>query len=182
MRAALLLVLMMALDGCAHYRSHLSQFRGPSSYSTRPDDIYLRSGEFNSRFTPSSPFRLYWPVSRIRITQPFKRSPRHEGIDLGGGKGIPILAAHEGVVIYTGHDFSGYGKMVLLEYDSQWATLYGHLNDISVREGMIVKPGDRIGGMGNTGRSTGTHLHFELMQNRQPIDPLRVLPRYRGLY
>lgn len=190
MRFAYLLFFMLVLNGCAHYRSRIGEFRGPSSYGrpnetaqpTYPQDLYNRSQSLSKVYAPKSPFRLFWPVKKVRVTQNFKRYPLHEGIDLGGGKGLPILAAHEGIVVYTGHDFSGYGKMVLLEYNRHWATLYGHLNDISVSEGMVVKPGDRIGSMGNTGRSTGVHLHFELMQNRQPIDPLTVLPSTRGLY
>lgn len=103
--------------------------------------------------------------------------PRHEGLDLGGKKETPILAAHEGLVIYTGRDFRGYGNMVLVEYNNEWATLYAHLNSIAVRPGQILEAGDPLGGMGKTGRASGVHLHFELLHNRKPIDPLTLLAR-----
>lgn len=85
---------------------------------------------------------------------------------------MPILAAHEGVVVYAGNSFRGYGNMVLLEYNHQWATLYAHLDRIMVREGQKLRVGDKLGTMGRTGRATGVHLHFELIKNKQPIDPL----------
>lgn len=128
-------------------------------------------------YIPRSAFKLYWPVELVRINRGFRPAsdPRHEGVDLGGRRGTPILAAHEGLVIYAGNGFSGYGNMVMIEYDGQWATLYGHLDEITTRAGQIVQPGDPIGAMGATGHATGVHLHFELMQNRLPIDPVPFL-------
>jgi murein DD-endopeptidase MepM/ murein hydrolase activator NlpD len=81
------------------------------------------------------------------------------------------------LVIYAGNGFGGYGNMVLVEYNNEWATLYGHLESIAVREGRIVKAGDPLGGMGATGHATGVHLHFELMHNREPVDPLTLLTK-----
>lgn len=125
-------------------------------------------------------FRLVWPVSSIKLTQPFgtHRRRNHRGVDLGGARGTPIRAAHRGLVIYTGQGYRGYGKMVLIEFSKKWASLYAHLDSISVKEGDVVKEGDIIGGMGDTGRTTGVHLHFELMKNKQPVDPLKYLPSF----
>ncbi len=124
-----------------------------------------------------SEFSLSWPVESGHITQKFRpqRNPSHQGIDIGGARGTPILAAHEGRVIYTGQHFRGYGNMVLLEFNEEWATLYAHLHTIDVREGQWVHRGAKLGGMGRTGRATGVHLHFELIRNKQPIDPLTRL-------
>lgn len=130
-------------------------------------------------YRPDKPFELHWPIREIKINQRFslwKKKRAHQGIDLGGSRGIPILAAHTGVVVYAGRAFKGYGKMVLVEYNGEWATLYAHLHKINVKEGQTVDPGEQLGTMGRTGRATGVHLHFELMQNKQPVDPLLFLP------
>jgi murein DD-endopeptidase MepM/ murein hydrolase activator NlpD len=119
-----------------------------------------------------------WPVDQAKLTRGFlpnKKKP-HLGIDLAGPKGTPILAAHDGVVIYTGRGFKGYGKMLMIEGKDGWATLYAHFSKILVSEGDTVKQGQLIGEMGRTGRATGTHLHFEVRNLRGPVDPLHYLP------
>lgn len=119
-----------------------------------------------------------WPIDRARITRgyiPRQKRP-HQGIDLAAEKGTPVLASHDGIVTYTGRHFKGYGKLVIIEGDSTWATFYAHLSKIEVQEGQHVSQGDLIGKMGNTGRSTGTHLHFEIRKDRKAVDPLLYLP------
>ena len=113
------------------------------------------------------------------MSQPFRprHNPRHEGVDLTHFYGAPVLAAHEGYVVYRGSQYKGYGRIVIIEYNQFWATLYGHLEDIRVKEGQIIKAGDVIGTMGNTGRSSGPHLHFELLRNKIPVNPLPFLRR-----
>lgn len=119
-----------------------------------------------------------WPVDDARLTRgflPHKRRP-HLGIDLAAKRGTPILAAQGGVVIYTGRDFRGYGKMVMVESGNGWATLYAHMDKILVQEGQKISQGSMVGAMGRTGRATGVHLHFEIRKDRGPIDPLPLLP------
>ena len=174
----LLFVLSLGLlTACANYRA-AGPYKTSSEYTTGSDDLEA------TRYAPSGTFRPNWPVETVRINRGFRpRSDRrHKGIDLGGPLNAPILAAHEGRVVYAGHQFNGYGNMVLLEFDGQWATLYGHLNRIKVTEGTIVRAGDLLGYMGRTGHATGVHLHFELMASRQPVDPQAYLPAaVRGL-
>lgn len=120
-----------------------------------------------------------WPVANVKLSRGFlpnKKRP-HLGIDITGPKGTPIYAAHDGTIIYTGHEFRGYGKMILIEGENGWASLYAHFNKITVEEGQTVKKGDMIGQMGRTGRATGVHLHFELRKNKGPVNPLLYLPR-----
>jgi murein DD-endopeptidase MepM/ murein hydrolase activator NlpD len=122
------------------------------------------------------PFRLQWPVHKVRLSRAYSEGRRpHLGLDLVGNKGDPILAAHDGIVIYCGQAFKGYGKMIILEYDKTWATLYSHLIAFKVKAGDEVSAGQIIGLMGRTGRATGVHLHFELMRDKQPIDPEPLL-------
>jgi murein DD-endopeptidase MepM/ murein hydrolase activator NlpD len=128
--------------------------------------------------TMQSPVGFDWPVDSARMTRGFlpnKRRP-HLGIDLAAPRGTPILAAQAGTVIYTGREFKGYGKMVLIESGNGWATLYAHFDKILVSEGQRVRQGEIVGAMGRTGRATGVHLHFEIRKDRGPIDPLPLLP------
>lgn len=166
--------------GSGGYQSNSGGWRTPSDYLPS-DNGYITAKRLpqGQSYIPSQEFRLYWPVKNVRINRGFKdnQSRPHQGVDLGGTKGTPILAAHEGVVIYAGREFRGYGNMVIVEYNHEWATLYAHLNSISVDEGRILKPGDPVGSMGRTGRATGIHLHFELIHKKNPVDPLPYFTR-----
>ncbi len=129
------------------------------------------------KLTKELPF-FDWPVDSARLTRGFlpnKRRP-HLGLDLAATKGTPILASSDGVVIYAGREFRGFGRMVLIESGSGWASLYAHLDKILVSEGQRVRQGEVLGAMGRTGRATGVHLHFEIRKDRGPVDPLPLLP------
>lgn len=178
-----LTIIGLSTGGCAHYRSGAGyrsdgtgEFRVPSDYPA-PSTNSQQTTSTAETYQPHSDFRLFWPVKNLKINRGFRtaRAPEHLGLDLGGRRSTPIMAAHEGVVIYTGRKFHGFGNMVLIEYSGEWATLYAHLDKIIAREGQVVLPGDIIGRMGKTGHASGVHLHFELMHNRQPVDPLPLL-------
>lgn len=144
-----------------------------------PGDREIASEENVEATPPNNRTYFDWPVDQARLSRgylPKKRKP-HLGIDLAAKKGTPILAAHDGTVIYTGREFRGYGKMVMIEGSKGWATLYAHFSKITVKEGQKIHQGDQIGEMGRTGRATGTHLHFEIRSERGPVDPLDYLPR-----
>lgn len=183
--SAWMALLASLLAGCAHYESGegyrgAGSFRVPSDYS---QTVASTTPPTPENEPPRGPFQLQWPVRKVHINRGFRpRSDRHhQGIDLGGHRGTPILAAHPGTVIYAGHRFHGYGNMVLLEFDHHWATLYAHMSRIEVKEGQQVSTGEEIGKMGRTGHATGNHLHFELMENHLPIDPLPFLTPLRQL-
>lgn len=128
-----------------------------------------------------------WPIDEARLTRAYSADPiphpkrkrkkrSHWGIDLASSKGTPIYASHQGTVTYSGRDFKGYGKMLLIEGENGWATIYAHLDKTLVKEGHKLRQGDLIGLMGKTGRVTGVHLHFEIRQNKEAYDPLLFLP------
>jgi murein DD-endopeptidase MepM/ murein hydrolase activator NlpD len=96
----------------------------------------------------------------------------HKGIDLVGSK--TIKAADNGRVTFAGVK-SGYGNVIIIDHNNGYETLYGHLKSISVKEGATVEKGQKIGVMGNTGHSTGVHLHFEVMKNGNNVNPLSYL-------
>jgi murein DD-endopeptidase MepM/ murein hydrolase activator NlpD len=103
----------------------------------------------------------------------------HEGIDLGGPYGSPVLAVTDGIVVFAGQE-SGYGNFIELQLGDGTVTAYGHLATILVHVGQQVPAGFPIGVEGSTGHSTGPHLHFEVRVHGTPIDPIPWL-RARGV-
>jgi murein DD-endopeptidase MepM/ murein hydrolase activator NlpD len=98
----------------------------------------------------------------------------HSGIDIPGPLGSPILAADAGVVTFAGRD-GGYGLMVEVDHGNGLRTRYGHLSRILVSVGEQVRRQETIAAMGSTGRSTGSHLHFEVLARGTKVDPLEFL-------
>jgi murein DD-endopeptidase MepM/ murein hydrolase activator NlpD len=113
-----------------------------------------------------------WPAFG-RITQPFRSY--HPGVDIANHDGGPIVAADSGTVVTAGWTNSGYGNHIIIDHGNGYRTLYGHLSVISVVVGQRVSRGSTIGQMGSTGRSTGTHLHFEIRTSGGNKDPLSFL-------
>ncbi len=100
----------------------------------------------------------------------------HEGLDIAVWYNTPVLATADGVVIYAGW-LSGYGYMVKLKHGFGYSTYYGHLNKIKVKKGQNVKRGQLIALTGNSGRSTGPHLHYEVRVNNIPRNPRKFIGR-----
>lgn len=122
----------------------------------------------------SSGSMFAWPVSGARITSSYghRWGRSHEGVDLVGGS--TIMAAASGRVVFAGQQ-SGYGNVVIVDHGNGYRTLYGHMSRISVSNGQSVGQGSKLGVMGNTGRSTGTHLHFEVQKNGVAQNPMNYL-------
>ncbi len=116
-----------------------------------------------------------WPVNPP-LTLSRKHSIYHEGIDFPKTTGQPVFSSAGGTVIYAGSQFSGYGKVIIIEHQYNWASLYGHLSKILVKNGSSVRKREKIGEVGNTGRSSSPHLHFELIHKKQPVNPVPYLP------
>lgn len=99
---------------------------------------------------------------------------KHKGLDFRGEMGSPIKSTADGTVVFAGVK-GGYGNCVILKHKNHLQTLYGHLSSISVKEGQKVKLGDEIGKLGNTGRSTGPHLHYEIIYKEEKINPITFI-------
>jgi len=113
------------------------------------------------------PSRFGWRVN------PFTGAAKefHNGLDIAGHWKTPIIAPADGRVLSTGTD-RFLGKFVRIRHGSEYTTVYGHLASVQVTSGSAVKRGDVIGLMGNSGRSTGTHLHYAIVKNNRYVDPL----------
>lgn len=103
-----------------------------------------------------------------------KRVGFHSGIDIDAHYGDPIVATADGVVSKAGWQ-SSYGKTVVIKHQEGFETIYGHLSKITVEQGQKVKVGDVVGKAGSTGRSTGTHLHYEVVREGKKVNPNNFL-------
>jgi len=98
----------------------------------------------------------------------------HPGIDFAGPEGEPVKAVAAGVVTWAGPR-SGYGNMVEIDHGNGYSTVYGHCEKVLVQVGEVVKKGQEIALLGSTGRSTGPHVHFEVLYNGKPINPAKFV-------
>jgi lipoprotein NlpD len=123
--------------------------------------------------------RFRWPLANVahNVGSPFgSRGARaHEGIDLPAPTGTPVLAAADGEVVYAGDGIRGYGNLVVLQHPGDLLTVYAHNSALFVAQGQAVRAGERIAAVGQTGRATGPHLHFEVRQGQIPRDPMPYL-------
>jgi murein DD-endopeptidase MepM/ murein hydrolase activator NlpD len=106
---------------------------------------------------------------------PFTGRPaKHHGIDIRGSIGTPVLAPAAGTVVHRKHS-TGFGKVITIAHGYGISTRYGHLHTMGVKVGQKISRGDVIGTVGNTGLSTGPHLHYEVMVNKVRIDPRKFI-------
>ncbi len=166
----------------------------PISFSTSgapvsPDT--LRANEILARLDRVNLYRI--AVEKTPFGMPLKAAFRytsgfgkrwgrmHEGTDMAGATGTPIYATADGVVIHAGKS-SGYGNLVKIRHQFGIETRYGHMSRIRVTVGQKISRGDRIGDMGNTGRSTGTHLHYEVRVDGTPVNPMTYIKAARDVF
>ncbi len=122
--------------------------------------------------------KLIWPVRGKVVSKFGWRGPRHhDGIDISAPEGTPVRAAADGIVIYSGSGFRGYGNLIVIKHTPRVFTIYAHNKKNLVRKGQRVRQGQTIALVGSTGNATGPHLHFELRIGNKPVDPLKYLPR-----
>lgn len=118
-----------------------------------------------------------WPAAKHYLSGfDYSPSANHWGIDLAGNNGEAVFATDAGVVVYAGWNNYGYGNMIMVDHGNNFQSLYAHLSGINVGCGQSVGQGELIGAIGNTGRSTGAHLHFEIRAISSFVNPWDVLP------
>lgn len=124
--------------------------------SVRPTDGWFSSG-FGYRISPFTNQREF-----------------HKGLDIANRIGTPIIAPSDGLVVFVGRE-GNFGKMITINHGYNLITRYGHLNKPLVKKGQHIKRGQIIAEVGNTGRCTGPHLHYEILLNGVPVNPLRYI-------
>lgn len=125
-----------------------------------------------------------WPVSKGYISSPFgmRKDPfngryrKHRGIDIAGPKGTAVMSIAEGTVVFSGRKGS-YGRFIEIEHENGLTSRYAHLDETVVKKGYKVSRGELIGRLGSTGRSTGPHLHLEVLKQQKHVNPLSYLSK-----
>lgn len=152
--------------------------------TSRANEVLGRLDTLNLYRIASQKLPFGFPISgHYRSTSAF--GPRwgrmHEGHDYAGATGTPIHATADGVVVHAGPQ-SAYGNLIRIRHDFGFETRYAHLSKIRVEVGQRVSRGERIGDMGNTGRSTGSHLHYEVRVGGDPVNPLKYIKAARDVF
>jgi murein DD-endopeptidase MepM/ murein hydrolase activator NlpD len=122
---------------------------------------------------------LRWPVDAGIVSSEFgaRWGKQHKGIDIAADAGEPVYAIADADVIYAGDGLRGYGNVVILRHDAQMTSLYAHNSELKVHQGDHVTQGTLISLLGNTGHSTGPHVHFEIREGDTAISPRTLLPK-----
>lgn len=118
-----------------------------------------------------------WPLKGEIISGYGNKSgEQHDGIDISAQTGDPIKAAASGRVIYSGGEIKGYGNMIIIKHKGSYSSVYAHNDENLVSKGIFVKTGEIIARVGDSGRSSGPILHFEIRNGKESQDPLPLLP------
>lgn len=160
-------------------------FRLSKIYGTTVDEIIALNQIYDINDIPVGKILLInrslnipkfaWPAKGQLTSRYGNRNGKfHHGIDIAARKGAKIRSAADGVVILSGSNiegFRGYGKLIVLQHNEDTISLYAHNSSNHVYNGDCVRKGELIGKVGSTGRSTGSHLHFEVRKKNRSIDP-----------
>lgn len=134
-----------------------------------------RPGKGASRPAPATQGMLDWPLRGVLYGRFGKKGKEpHDGIDLAAPSGTPVKTAQEGKVLYAGEQ-QGYGLIVIVQHPNGLITLYAHNRDLRVTTGQMVRRSQVIATVGESGRTSGPHLHFEVRVDGKPVDPLDYL-------
>lgn len=118
---------------------------------------------------------LDWPIRGVLYARFGKKGKEaHDGVDLSAPLGTPVQAAAPGKVLFAGEQ-KAYGKIAIIQHSSELVTLYAHCNDLRVKTGQQVREGQVVATVGESGRTSGPHLHFEVRRSGRPVDPLPFL-------
>ena len=121
--------------------------------------------------------RFLWPVNGKVISGfGMRNGEKHAGIDIKAEEGNPVKASDSGKVIYSGNGLSGYGNLIIIKHEGTFFTVYAHNKKNLASEGSLVEKGEEIAQVGDTGRATTPHLHFEIRKNKETVDPILYLP------
>ena len=143
--------------------------------TTRPATTPARPPAASSPPPAASGLAWRWPAQGELVGRYAAGDPTRQGVDIAGNAGQPVLAAADGVVVYSGSGLVGYGELIIIKHNEAWLSAYGHNRARLVNEGQLVKAGQQIAEMGRTGAARDM-LHFEIRYNGKPVDPLRYLP------
>lgn len=155
-----------------------------SESEARANEVVVSLGRVNNYRIAASKLPLAMPVkSAFRFTSGYGQrwGRAHQGIDMAGPVGTPIYATGDGVVTFAGWQ-RGYGNLIKIQHAVGTETRYGHLSKINVKVGQKVSRNSHIGAMGNTGRSTGPHLHYEVRVDGKAVNPMSFIKAAQNVF
>ena len=170
----------LSRPGASPVASHST---GPAPVTTLPPDVRPAGTANTPVVVPSGPVvpatvsagGWRWPTQGQLIGRFLAGDPKRQGIDVAGIAGQAVVAAADGVVVYSGAGLVGYGELIIVKHSDEWLSAYAHSRKRLVTEGTAVRAGQPIAELGRSGTSRDM-LHFEVRRNGKPIDPLQVLP------
>jgi murein DD-endopeptidase MepM/ murein hydrolase activator NlpD len=161
-----------------------SRGEAPDSLSLRANQILGQLDTINMRRIAAERLPFSEPVyQRTRFSSPFgmRNGRMHNGVDLAGPMGTPLYATADGVVTVAERQ-NGYGLIVTIQHDLGYETRFAHMSRLGVTAGQRVSRGDTIGDMGSSGRSTGSHVHYEIRRNGTPLNPMSYITAGRDVF
>ena len=173
------------------YSGYGGPFMQPSDKNAQMSFEEQRASKILSDLGTLNIYRI--AIEKVPLAHPIKDNHRftsgfgprwgrmHNGLDFAAPHGTPIYASADGVVIFAGRQ-SAYGRLIKIKHDFGYETRYAHLSKIRVKNGQRVSRGERIGDMGNTGRSTGTHLHYEIRSNGKAVNPMNYIKAAKDVF
>lgn len=150
----------------------------------RAKEILISLDKINTYRIAMDKMPLAMPLkTAFRYSSPYgaRWGRKHEGVDMAGAHGSPVYSTADGEVVFAGWQ-RGYGNLIKVRHELGVETRYAHLSKIHVKPGQKVSRGTQIGDMGNTGRSTGTHLHYEVRVNGQSVDPMSFIKAAQNVF
>lgn len=126
--------------------------------------------------TSAERIKWVWPASGKVLAKFSSNAELNKGIDIQGQLGESVVAAANGLVVYSGSGLRGYGKLIIVKHSEDYLSAYAHNEQIFVREGDLVRAGQLIAKLSERGDGAAVRLHFEIRANGKPVDPLRFLP------
>lgn len=124
--------------------------------------------------------QFIWPIENPRVTSAFgtRGSRPHSGIDIGAQVGTAVMAVEDGIVLHA-ERLSSYGNLIVIKHAQNYFSAYAHNSKIFVKKGQQVKKGQKVSLVGMTGHTKGPHMHFEIHQKMEAVDPETVLPKIK---
>jgi murein DD-endopeptidase MepM/ murein hydrolase activator NlpD len=151
----------------------------PEAAPSKPEIVRVRPEPGGDRDVTPAPGKVQfqWPANGVLFSKYGMRDGMpHDGIDISAPTGTPVYAAADGRVIYSGDGVRGYGNLIIVKHEGFYSTVYAHNEENLVGEGDFVEAGQLIAKLGQTGRASGPHLHFEVRFKSKPVDPAKHLP------
>lgn len=167
-----------SLDVLNQIDAMMAQLQNKSQQLQALESVLMQHHIQNESFISGRPIESGWLSSYYGMRKdPFSGLPAmHKGIDFAGSEGAPVVATGAGMVVWSGPRY-GYGNLVEVDHGDGLVTRYGHNKKIHVKIGDVVTKGQKIADMGQTGRATGAHVHYEVLRNGNQMDPLQFVYR-----